>query len=277
MALPRYKSGYHSWDDDDDYFDDDDNGVLHRQTAEHWRRATNLEGKYIGVELEMESQTGLSGDIIRAMPKHFTEKDGDAPHLEHDGSLDDEAGIEIIFPPLRPWMLRDPTSYFYRAVDALDNWGKVHIHRECGMHMNVNCNGWSPYKKGLFVGTIHKMPYDKLTTIGGRLTNGFCSRDSEGKTWEYYSTQPSDCHGYAVEHKSNGKRLECRFPKATTNLDEIARLTFFLEYLEDWAEHQSKVEGTPPKPTENYDLFIAWLGEHKDEAAKNLKAFLDAA
>lgn len=274
MALPR-KSGYHSWDGDDDNWDDEDDIPCPDQDT--WRRATNLKGKFIGIELELESETGDYNDIIRAMPPHFDRTDGEAPHLEEDGSLDDDAGIEIIFPPLSPATLRDPTSYFYRSIAALNAWGEVHIHRNCGMHMNVNCNGWTDMKKALFVATIHKMPRKLLEAIGGRDLNGYCAQDGSGRTLGYYEYHPSDDHSYACEHKSNGARLECRFPSATTDLAKIARLTFFLEYLEDWAGEVDAAHEERPTPRECFDSFITWLGAKKDDAAKELKAFFDAA
>jgi hypothetical protein len=272
MALPKQKSAYHSWDDGDRWDDDLEEYV--EDGEETWRRSNDLKGKFIGIEWELEAKTGKGYTaIIKAMPDHHEDVDGPAPHMESDGSLDHVRGVEIIFPPVSPTSIRDPKSYFHRSVVAVDAAGITQLHNRCGMHMNVNCNGWSGMKKAIFMAVIHLMPQEKLEKLGGRELNGYCARE-EHYSLASYEWEPSDDHGYAAEHKNSGTRIECRFPGATTNIQTIIRLTYFFEYLEDFAEAYAKKAKSDNKAEPYVKKFFDWLKEFEDAPAKELYAFL---
>lgn len=274
MALPKQKSGYHSWDNGEDIWDDELEEYVEQETTS-WRRSNGLSGKFIGIEWELEAQTGKGyTHIIKAMPDHHEDVDGPAPHMESDGSLDHVRGVEIIFPPVSPASIRDPKSYLHRSVLAVDAAGICALTNRCGMHMNINCNGWSDYKKAIFMAVVHWMPREKLEKLGGRELNGYCSQD-QNHSLESYTWEPGDEHGYAAEHKNSGTRIECRFPGATTDIQVIIRLTYFFEYLEDFATAAEKDATGRQKAQLYVQKFFDWLKEFEDAPAKELYAFLN--
>lgn len=275
MALNKYKTEYHSFAADiDPDEDEDDEGVY-----VGWRRAHDLYGKFIGVELELEAD-GPYRNIIDAMPEHCDARDGQAPDLESDGSLDEYSGIEIIFPPVPPSALRDCNSYFYRAVDAIHKAAVVgNINNNCGMHMNINRNGWNQVKAAIFSAMINTMPHKQLVRLGGRGLNRWCQqyRDIHFNCLLQYAFKAPDDHHYACEAKFGDTRFECRFPAATTDLNKIAQLSYFFEFLEDFAERYN--ENTWPELhsfATMWDTFIQWLSNHESKHAKNLAAFFNA-
>jgi hypothetical protein len=279
MALLKRKLGYHNFNDHDDFDDDDDDWMDDEDDnlGGSWRRSEGLVGKFLGVEFEVESASGDFMDIINALPVHDDELDGEAPHLEDDGSLDDDSGLEIIFPPVRPSVLRDPLSYFCRSISAIKENGLDGISYKCGMHINVNTNKWSSSKLAVFVSMIHHMPKAKLEAIGGRRLNGYCNQDRVGRTVKYYADAPSDMHAYAVEHKHGGQRLECRFPGATTDLTKIALVSYFVELLEDFADLEAKKPEAEKivQAKEVYPHFISWLQNIELEGAKSVLKVLE--
>jgi hypothetical protein len=279
MAIPKYRNAYHAFEDNEDRdWDDDDD--MDDEPDHPWRRANDLQGKYIGVELELEAANSKSYQfILQAMPEHDEHNDGPSPEVEQDGSIDDYSGIEIIFPPVRPHNLRSKAGYFRRAVEALDASGVVACSEACGMHMNVNTNGWVVGKMAIFSAMINcAMPQKVLEKMGGRKLNDYCSQyREEWRRVHQYSHTPGDSHDWACEQK--GSRMECRFPAATTNMDDIIRISYFLEYLEEFAEAHG---GTEWKDTFKsykgmYTAFLQWLNEQENEHATGIANFLTEA
>lgn len=283
MALAQRKVGYHDkvrggngyevWDEEED----DYRWVDEEVEVSTWRVSDNLRGKYIGVELELEAD-GSWERIRDAMPEH-RDGDGPAPDFEEDGSLSEYSGVEIIFPPIHPETLRDPGSYFHRAVSAIHIAKVTDISYNCGMHMNVNTWKWSRRKKAIFCSMIHNMPQRVLEHIGGRGLNGYCHQLSKQfNQMMWYASSPGDSHSWACEDKGN--RFECRFPGATTDMKHIARISYFLEYLEDFAEYYDvdKYEELFCGSFNGmYEEFLAWLGNKRTKGAKDLCAFIAKA
>jgi hypothetical protein len=279
MAAPKHRDEYHAWQEQGGWDDDLDEPI---EVDHPWRRSHDLKGKFIGVELELEASNGESYyAILNALPVHNEAKDGPAPEAEEDATIDRHSGIEIIFPPISPAMLRDKKSYFYRAVDAINRANITDNPVNCGMHMNINCNGWPDLKKAIFVGMIHNMPRADLVRMGGRQLTDYCEQyrfeSSFKRSIKKYGYEPDDCHDYACEHKEGGTRLECRFPAATTSMTIIARISYFLEYLEDFADEFHATSWINDWGTHKgmYDAFLNWLNNGEADA-KAIAAFLTA-
>lgn len=279
MALNKYKKRYHSFEDDDmdwnDDFEDEDEEVAHGESA--WRRSDGLLGKYIGVELELEAADEDNWNVIvDAMPEHIEGEDGPAPDFEEDGSLDEYSGVEIIFPPMKPSAIRSRRSYFNRSIRAIHDAGVAVPTYACGMHMNVNAWQWNRIKKALFSAMINRMPKAHLEKLGGRKLNGYCMQ-YRGHTWpnmRSYATYPDNEHAHACEDKGN--RLECRFPAATTDIRVIARLSYFLEFLEDFCEENATEDWKERLQSyaNLYETFLTWLRNKDNTHAKSLADFL---
>jgi hypothetical protein len=178
-------------------------------------------------------------------------------------------------------MLRDKTSYFYRAVDAINKANVTDNSHKCGMHMNINCNKWPSMKKAIFVGMINNMPESALVKMGGRKLNDYCRqyhyRESFKRSITNYQFFPGDFHDYACEHKQGETRLECRFPGATTSMTTIARISYFLEFLEDFADQFHATDWINDWGTHKgmYNAFLNWLNNGGDDA-KKIAEFLTA-
>lgn len=282
MALHKEKREYHSFYDENAWRDDDDDEFGIEDDDEprsEWRRCHDLRGKFIGVELELEAAGGNSWEhIVDALPQH-SEADGPPPDFEEDGSIDAYSGVEIIFPPIPPETLRSPRSYFNRAIRALHKAGVASPSLACGMHFNVNTNGWRNPKRAIFSALINTMPRAALQKLGGRSLTGYCHQ-YKGLPWESvseYANFPDNQHSYACEYK--GGRFECRFPGATTSIDVIKRLSFFVEFLEDFAEEMS-VAGWHRRLRSYevmYATFLQWLAGRNDANATSLAEFLTHA
>lgn len=245
-------------------------GSYHGRANESWRRSRTLLGKAIGVELEVEADDDYA-DLLNALPEHDRDVDGPQPHFESDGSLSYETGVEIVFPPYSPRSIRDGSAYLMRAASALESCGRLNISSNCGMHMNVNTNGWTPHKLAVFLGVIHNMPAVRLEALGGRRLNDYCRRMPSRRLTDYRNS-PGDSHGYAAEHKHGGGRVELRFPGATVDLTVIARLAAFIDYLDDYA-HEIE-EDWDVVPEDHYPNFIAALRLSEDGEANDLAEFL---
>lgn len=236
-----------------------------------WRRAGNLIGKAIGIELELEGNETYV-EVLTALPEHDVEVDGPQPHFETDNSLDYSRGVEIIFPPYSPAAIRTGQAYVAKAMRALDEADVVQVSTRCGMHMNVNINGWSDHRRAVFVGVIHNMPVDALEKLGGRRLNRYCSqfRNSNLST---YITRPADGHTHAAEHKAGGGRVELRFPGATTVLEDMSRIAAFIDLLDDYAE--AMPENWNAAPSAHYEHFLEALRISVDGDANDLYTFLN--
>lgn len=242
----------------------------HSRSSVDWRRAENLVGKAIGVELEVEAHDNYA-ELLDSLPEHDHDVDGPAPHFEADGSLDSHRGVEIIFPPYSPQSIRDGSAYLMKAAKGLDDSGRLNISTRCGMHMNVNAYGWSAHKRAVFVGIIHNMPRPVLEELGGRPLNHYCMQ-SPNPRLRAYATSPGDSHDYAVEHKHGGTRLELRFPAATVDLEHISLLATFIDYLDDYAD--AMPENWNVTTVAHYANFIKALSESPNGEANALATFL---
>lgn len=243
--------------------------------ASDWRVQHDARGKLLGIELEVEAHEGHDyAQVLRAMPAHDAAVDGPAPHFEADASLDMDRGVEIVFPPYPVRQLRQGGTYFAKAVAALDASGLVCFDSgQCGMHMNINCGGWSNEKKAVFVAVINNAPNNILAKLGGRQLNRYCAKHP-GHPMTHYMVEPGPTHRSIIEHKRGGGRLEARFPAATLDLERIARLAFFFDILEDYAG-AIEAQWNDLTGELHWENFVDNLINSHDGEANALGAFLD--
>lgn len=227
----------------------------HASTPTGWNRnATDLVGDYVGIELELDNNED-SALILNALP------DTDTPSLrpvaEQDGSLSIQGGVEIVFPPLKVGQLLSSRGYFRRAINALNADANVDFDEDCGMHININTNGEDDTVLKLWVALYNHLPADVLAKVGGRGLNGYCQQwydEDEDCYFDDDYDEECECDDctYNRERRENtnevtkvwesswdshhsvvgvrNKRLEFRFPAATTNMDNITRAVSFIYY-----------------------------------------------
>lgn len=243
--------------------------------AVNWRAQNGVEGKLLGIELEVESHEGHRfEDVLRALPEHDLAVDGPAPHFEADASLDPVRGVEIIFPPYPVAQLRRGETFFNKATHALNASGLVCFDSGmCGMHVNINVGGWSDRKKAVYVAVINNMPSAIIKKLGGRKLNRYCAAHP-GRGMDYYLTEPGPTHRSMIEYKRGGGRLEARFPAATLDPVVIARLAHFFDILEDYAgamvANWDRLTGE-----EHWENFVENLINSHDGEANALGTYLD--
>ena len=188
-----------------------------------WRSNFQKHGAYFGIELEVEPRAGHSyASILAAMPDVGARR----PLTETDASLSDQ-GVEIIFPPIMLGSYKNKNSVFRKVLAGLD--GNTHFTNRCGMHTSVNRNGWTDEQACKFVALINNMPVTWLTNIGGRSLNQYCQQLRWLPLPSYRSLT---MHRYAAE--ASPRRIECRFPGATTDHKRITNLIEFLTAVRDF-------------------------------------------
>lgn len=194
-----------------------------------WRRGESLTGPLIGIELEVEANSDSYETLLELLPNFPPDQE---PLTECDGSLDDECGVEIIFPPFPYNEVKKKSSVVGQCLSALD--GHVYAHTETGMHMNVNVRQWSLRDKQLFSAMIHNLSEHQIKHLGGRAPNHYCSL-VRNMPLTAYSELIND-HAWACELQSRGARLELRFPQSTTDHKRIELLVDFIERLEKFVK-----------------------------------------
>lgn len=233
----------------------DDYHTLHPE----WRNNFRAKGKYIGVELECVSNTGVYEDLLSLIPKFAF---GRGPIAEEDGSLPYESGVELIFPPVSYRQLKSSKSAFAKTLAAIEGVAKKGTTGvSVGMHLNVNTEGWSQSKKLLFIATVHNLKKEALERIGGRKLTSYCYQIDDVTTLEEFLYNDSHCT--AAEWLAN--RVELRFPGTTTDHQRIKELVSFIEILELFAEDESKhVKDVYSYYTDKLErLFVAFCKKSK--------------
>jgi hypothetical protein len=197
------------------------------------RQNNNLQGKYIGIELEVSHHKGYQ-QLLRLLPE--TEDAEMRPSCEPDGSLNHRTSLEIVFPPYTYADIRSKESFFGKAINALYVGDAAPDGNRCGMHLNINTFGWKPSKKQKFCALINWMPVDHVFHIGGRAPGAYCQR------WLHYTLPGYDTGGGGLNRGMTAVRtgrIEVRFPNATVEHNRIANLSQFLEEVEKLAEKRS--------------------------------------
>lgn len=245
---------------------------LDYEGVNRWRESTDLVGKFIGIELELEltSEEWENGAIMSDVLAQLPDKDNDDeewPDLELDGSLEND-GVEIIFPPVPVENLLSGKSYAYKVFKALD--GIKELAREGepgdrGLHVNVNTNRWPEKSRALFCAVVNNLSDTTLKKFGGRFPSyHYCRRNTNVNVRNYYREE--DAHVHLVEQKEG--RLELRFPSSNLSPEGFIRLIHFVDYLTDFVldpEHYEPAMEQKAKP--QVARFRNWLREHKEERA----------
>lgn len=235
-----------------------------------WRRTTGHRGMLFGIELELESKRGFErDDIVKSFPE-MVKGDGPPPVFENDGSLDHVRGVEIIFPPVKPRVLRDPSSYFNKALASLRRKRVVAEVAHAGMHINVNCYELDNEVVAMFCAVIHFMPKRKYRTIAGRYPGGYTNQLSTDEVDSLDELLDYDDHEWCVEVHED--RIECRYPKASLDPEHIERNLTFIEVLMRFAK--SPVSRKIKEPEDVWPAFVKWLNMQEKPDAVSIKEAL---
>lgn len=260
---------------EDDVLDEYDQQELEdildsRSDDASWRRGLKSSEMLFGIELELESRyNSTSYGIVEAFPD-AQEGDPPIPFFEQDATLDN--GVEVIFPPVSPAMLKNAGSYFQRAVSAVR---EAEVTIECdnaGMHININRGALTDKSAALIGAVVMSMPYKLLTAVGGRELNCYCAQDTPEDTTDVWEMLDYDGHDWAVEYKDT--RIELRYPVGTVNYDTINRNITFVELMIQWActPKARRIE----KALNAWPKFYEWLQLQETEDARSIAAFLAA-
>ena len=258
---------------EDDIMDEHDQQELedildNRSDDVSWRRGLKSKEMLFGIELELEARhnSSLYG-IVEAFPD-AQEGDPPIPFFERDATLDD--GVEVIFPPVSPAMLKNADSYFQRAVSAVR---EAEVTTECnnaGMHININRGALTDKSAALIGAVVMSMPYKLLTAVGGRELNEYCAQKTPEDTTDVWEMFDFDGHDWAVEYKDT--RIELRYPVGTVDYGTINRNITFVELMIQWAcTHKARrIE----KAGDAWPKFYEWLQLQETEDAQSISAFL---
>lgn len=187
-----------------------------------WRTAQHSpRGKRVGIELELEHSKGYKR-LLELLP----DTKGIRPSTERDGSLTENGGLEIIFPPYTYSGIRRKDSYFRKALAELAV-DPPRFTTHTGMHMNINTTGWSVDAKKMFVAFLHCVPLDMLHTLGGRRPNNY----SRIRYIPWSNMDSCIKHDLAWIRPN---RIEVRFPAATIDADKVMNLITFFDLVEQF-------------------------------------------
>lgn len=198
-----------------------------------WRNSRDLNGSYVGIELEVEALTTPYGQLLGLLP----DLRGRArPITETDGSLSFLRGVEIVFPPFKPSSIKRKSGAVKRVMESIKHI-EMSTNNQVGMHMNINVQGWSRPRVLVAALVVHKLGYPWLTYLGGRGSNQYCS------TYNYtrydYAELTLGMSSHASATSVTNSRLELRFPKSTTDSERLDRLLDFIHQLERWSEQKT--------------------------------------
>lgn len=244
-----------------------------------WRRDTYTpRGKLYGIELEIENPNGRRA-ILACLPEVRRCNEFYRPVTETDGSLN-HTGVEIVFPPLAAKTLTNKASLFSRSLENLKENGAVASSRT-GMHVNVNIADWSRDKAIAFAAVINWVPSKYLTRVGGRRALNHYSQQCRNGWMELARGH------YRGSATLRSNRVEVRFPKATLNMTRVKNVLSFLEFVEEYVEHDSVQQAlrTELNDSEVYwrqerssksitDAFDAWMAVQKGSKARKIRRIL---
>lgn len=238
-----------------------------------WRNGRNQEaGQLVGFELEIENPNGYLS-TLEALPDNTRRK----PIAEQDGSLNHRLGVEIVFPPYKYSAIKRKGAFFERAMSALEEAG-CHAGLNCGLHMNINTNGWGEELRKIFTAVVNSFSAEQLANVGGRRLNGFCQQVLDQIDVTYTGSRNS--HHCLVSVRDN--RLELRFPAATTDMRRYKTLVDFVDLVEKYSRTligrvtDDMVLYRELRHNRNLKKFSVWLDEQKQtKRVKNLKQVLE--
>lgn len=138
---------------------DRNKGVFHRHNlAQQSRMVKGVEGEMYGLEMEVYSTKGQEAIVEVAnegCKKWFVD-------MEPDGSLDPNKGLEVITRgPIPPSLIFTKGGWLAKLLKRLVEDGGVQKGpqpRGYGLHVNVNCAGWTWLEKNAFCAAINYMP-----------------------------------------------------------------------------------------------------------------------
>lgn len=201
-----------------------------RHSDPGWDRRQRLVGNHVGVELEIQHRRGRNR-VLQLIPD--PPKGTPRPSTERDGSLHENNGVEIVFPPLTYKRAKHPQGFFAKTLKALATEADDVYFDRCGMHININTADWNRDHVRMFCAIISWVPPQWLTNIGGRRLNPYCEQ-YRYRHLDYYI---SDGERGAACIRSNFSRIECRFPAPTLDHNRFKVLMDFLEIVESLARH----------------------------------------
>lgn len=254
----------------------------HEGDRSSWRAYERYEGSLHGIELELDFrgatwdgeeddyyiEDSASDNALSFVDslKNPTKRQGPAPVFELDGSILN--GVEIIFPPTPPRLLRSRHSYIASVVKMAASRVDLHLHSKTGMHFNINIYKWKPHHVAAFIALMHNIPRKLYIKIGGRNLTSYCKRTANLRVEAYDNrqyTEEGDCLAEHDDHDSvaavriDSDRIECRFPAATTDLNKIAMISLFFEEAEKFARKFPEADKEKKAGEWLFDSFVDYL------------------
>lgn len=223
-----------------------------------------------GIELELE---GLNSrrEVVDTFPE-LEVGDHPPPAFEVDASLSSK-GVEVIFPPISAKQIKDPQSYINRAITTLRERRVVKPSNGAGMHINVNMRHLDNSINLLMAVVVHTMPRDRLTAIGGRPLNRYCSqRLGLGNGGLLITQVRIELGGHNSAANPLPDRLEMRYPVGSVDPGHIKRNIEFIEVLLRFSKSE---EGRAVRYVrEAWPAFRDWLQVQERADARRIKKIL---
>lgn len=205
-------------------------------SAVSWRSRKDLEGNFVGLELETENENGGAATDNAIVNSGVAFK-GDPPICETDASLDGYKGVEVICPPVSLSSIHKTGGFVDKILEVLvESGATVDPPRNYGMHMNINIKGW-PYHFAVLTTFVLRCLRSVATDLGKRTGEA----GSAGNETEYWSPRNkvlvhentfdvynNSKYSPAWIRHNNPNVMEVRYPRAILTGEHIRRNVSFV-------------------------------------------------
>lgn len=197
--------------------------------------------------LEMEVQGSGSDERNRAVAIANTEESTHFVDAERDGSLDSYSGVEFITRrPMTAADLMEPGGWLDRFTTRITSAG-IRRGRQpsgYGIHINVNCHGWSPFAKQAFcaavnLGHTYHVPIAGRSTGGG--TYGATSFSVNTRNSSAFFTGWTQRGNLAYVRSNNPDCIEVRSFQGTTDPTTIRSYIAHLQELRTFSQRYQTI------------------------------------
>lgn len=202
--------------------------AYHHTPNSAWRQNTNLDGNFVGLELETHNRKGR--DVTdRAIGDSGINYKGVAPICETDGSISHTLGTEIICPPVSLANAIKAGGFVDKLLDILHEAGVTEEpERNYGMHMNINVRNWTAQERYLHMFVLRCLK-SIAQDLGKRTGESNTGNNVDGY-WNPWNDLVFAHNGFSYTPPSkynpswirrNNAVMEVRYPKAVLTFNHV--------------------------------------------------------
>ena len=202
-------------------------------TPPFWLIDAATGARTFGIELEVNAKASIGASVSSVAQYVYRCGEKLNAYCVHDGSLDPNLGLEIVFHPrdLVAWRRTLASTEFAGLMDIVVVPSRSYRHY--GLHVHVGRQTLSPDEIKALVSFTNRYDLARiLIAAGGRPFNNFAAPS------ETYASTPDALWGhfakYVVTNVTHDTSVEFRFMKATKNVALLETRILFIDALVEW-------------------------------------------